>query len=79
MPVNNVTTNTNKSDYTLKPSNISRKIDKHSLNEQYTKLCQQIAYKRLRGIYCTSMASQAQIQCKLADLYMDLGLARLID
>ena len=36
MPVNNVTTNTNKSDYMMKPSNVNRNADKHSLKEQYT-------------------------------------------
>tara|TARA_Y100000591_G_scaffold326153_1_gene348296 strand:+ start:1980 stop:2948 length:969 start_codon:yes stop_codon:yes gene_type:complete len=35
-PVQYVNTVTNKSDFTLKPSNISRNVDKHSLKEQYT-------------------------------------------
>mgnify|MGYP001179081099 CR=1 FL=1 len=34
-PVQYVNTMTNKSDFTHKPSNISRKIDQHSLKEQY--------------------------------------------
>ena len=35
-PVQYVNTVTNKSDFTHKPSNISREIDQHSLNENYT-------------------------------------------
>ena len=35
-PVQYVNTMTNKSDFTHKPSNISRKVDKHSINENYT-------------------------------------------
>lgn len=34
-PVQYVNTITNKSDYTMKPSNVNRKIDNHSLNENY--------------------------------------------
>ena len=35
-PVQYVNTMTNKSDFTRKPSNINRKVDKHSIKEQYT-------------------------------------------